>query len=355
MTLVFQDPIQPSFKRLDSGPPWYDSSQPNGSGGGGGVPDGLNASGTVGHGNTMTVTDSDSRFGTRTNTKPVYVNLGDGKTGSSLGRQTGDFFASDASYGTSIKLGSLSGSVRRDMDDSDAAFGGIDVGAGAKPFIHYVERYYDFLNDADGTNGSGELNLKTNRWWDNGQVNTNFLVAFQFGDTTLQGRTSVPSFTEQDEGLPSRYYWGSRPFEGRAWQSEEYILKQSSDVDILDGRFIHIKNATQRNNRELFVTRTASDSEVLQEVYLDQISNGTGVENSIYYGYQVLDDEYPGVYVGDASTRSSCTRLVRQPQTSWASGEIQFQQVESAVSLSNGYLYFRTGIDTWLSDDGVAL
>jgi len=134
----------------------------------------LEVVGTVGHGLEMTMrTDGTYNFGTRTNVKPLYVNLGV-KAGSSYGRDTADYFQVSGVEQTSVKAGSVAGAVRFDFKylstiSAPAIFGDIDFNP-AKPLIQYIERYYAFdIRDPDvwGANGAGTgvpgFNLKTNR------------------------------------------------------------------------------------------------------------------------------------------------------------------------------------------------
>jgi hypothetical protein len=122
--------------------PLFDSSYPAGD-----RPNGLALIGTVAHGNALTLTDGFNRFGTRANVKPVYVNLGNAKVGSALGRVTADYHPPESVVDTVVKNGQLSGSIRRNhkgtINATNSIFGEMPVDD-TKPIIHYVERYYDF-------------------------------------------------------------------------------------------------------------------------------------------------------------------------------------------------------------------
>lgn len=118
------------------------------------VAEGVNFIGTVGHGNTLTITDSLARFGTRTNMKPLVVLMGNSKTSSALGRLVADYSAAASTYVTDVKNGDLAGSIRHNFKSNTNTGtiwgGGTLILDGSKPIITYVERYYDFdITDPD--------------------------------------------------------------------------------------------------------------------------------------------------------------------------------------------------------------
>lgn len=135
------------------------------------VASGVNFIGTVGHGNTLTITDSLSRFGTRVNTKPLFVNLCDSLSGSSLGRiTTSHINATTCSIDTVIKAGSLASSYKFDIRNSNSAgmfANPIITQSQVKPLIQYIERRYDFDIAATSTQNNGYFFSKT------GSANTN--------------------------------------------------------------------------------------------------------------------------------------------------------------------------------------
>lgn len=111
------------------------------------VAEGVNFIGTVGHGNTLTITDSLARFGTRTNAKPLFVNFGDSLSGSALGRDTGSHLSSNLTTDSVVKLGSLMSSYKLDIKQHGS--GGlisppITTTDQTKPLIQYIERRYGF-------------------------------------------------------------------------------------------------------------------------------------------------------------------------------------------------------------------
>jgi len=323
----------------------------------GGVPDGLNATGTVGHGNTLTITDGGARFGTRTNVKPLYVNLGDGKAGSSLGRDTGDYFNSSSTYQTAINVGQIPGGVSFDhFESTEGIFKDFPFDPD-KPLIEYTERYRDYnITEPDYQSGGVNpgFNLKTNRMWVGPGASgpNNIYIGWQGIDGTYgSGRVIVESVG----GGQSEYNdVTTNPF---SWSAEEINFENSSAPDVEDGLFEMYRGNTpflgeSKNN---FITRSSTNPDKLSRAFMDQVSNGTGQSSPTIAGYMCWDDEYAGVYVGDAADRTSCTYLVRQPQTSWSSDQIDIQQVESQVALASGYVFIRTGRTTWVSDTGIDL
>jgi hypothetical protein len=111
------------------------------------IAEGVSFIGTVGHGNTLRITDSLARFGTRTNAKPLFVNFGDSRFGNSLGRITSEHINSDCILDATVKNGSLVSSYRYDIKnhgDSGMIGQPITTQDQTKPLIQYVERRYGF-------------------------------------------------------------------------------------------------------------------------------------------------------------------------------------------------------------------
>jgi hypothetical protein len=65
----------------------------------------LSLVGVVAHGSTLTINDALARFGARTKVKPLFVNLGNEKAGSPLGRITANYYSADSVLDTAIKNG----------------------------------------------------------------------------------------------------------------------------------------------------------------------------------------------------------------------------------------------------------
>lgn len=313
---------------------------------------GLSNSVTVAHGDTVTITGTG--FGTRTNVKPVYVSYGATKTPSNLGRTAAVKFDTNAVADVSRSLGQTGGSVRFDVNNGPSsaptAFDNLTID-GTKPSITYIERYYDFdITDPAVRDPSGGSNLKTNRWWATGKTYPNVYVGYQGND----GANSVRMFVEGVSNNTSNYYGVGVP--PQQWLSEEFLLKRSSAQGVKDGELRHIRNNVWVNsaNKYLITTHDATYPNPFSLLVLDQMSNNDlFVALNIYYNYVLVDDEFNGVYVGNASTLAACTQLVRQPQTSWSNTSITFQAVETVVTLDGAWAYVRTGIDSWQSTNGI--
>ena len=111
------------------------------------IQEGVNFMGLVGHGSMMTITDSLARFGTRTNVKPLFVNLGDSRFGSSLGRITTEHINSATVSDTVIKAGALASSWKLDLKQfGEGGIMGqpIITQNQTRPLIQYIERRYGF-------------------------------------------------------------------------------------------------------------------------------------------------------------------------------------------------------------------
>lgn len=322
----------------------------------------LEVVGAVGHGNEMIFkTNGFYNFGSRTNVKPLYVNLGV-KAGSSYGRDTTDYFHVSGVEQSSIKPGSVPSAIQFDFKylstiSAPAIFGNLSFNP-AKPLIQYIERYYAFdIRDTNvwGANGAGTdvpgFNLKTNRlYYDLAGAANNAYIGYQGKDPL-----SVRVFVERVE-VSADYYNVDLPT-ANSWGSEEFIYIGSSAVNVEDGEYRHYRSNTFLNP-SAYLRTTIGDTypNPIFTAYLDQASNGCGdnVANVyIYSSYQCWDDEYLGVYVGNASTRGACTKMVRLPQIEWSVSSAKFLQIYSVVDSADRYFYMRTGKTSWLSDAGV--
>jgi hypothetical protein len=312
---------------------------------------GLEASGTVAQGEVITITDGASRFGTRTNVKPVYVNLGDALAGNSLGRDTGNYWGAEVELTTAILLGGQSSAIRYDFKPSfQSSFDNLDMPDVNQPFITYIERYYDFdTTQSQYQNSSGDFNIKTNRPHHPGFNPQNNTYINYRGAEGGNCRAAV----EYVDGTQSHYYGAGGP-PAFQWMSEEFIMKHST-LNNIDGQYRHYRSNTflNSNNDYQFMTIDDSYPDKFGRMSLDQVSNGcgSGVSNVWgYFGYINIDDEYRGVYIGDNADRSLCTKLVRLPQTAWAAGSVSAQLVHTHVALNGAWVHVRTGLESWVND-----
>ena len=316
---------------------------------GGGGSGTISWSGTVSHGSVLTVSDSDSQFGVRVNTQPLYVNLGDGKAGSALGRDTSDKFTGDTVYQTAVKHGQLPGATYIDHNSSSSSiWDAIVVPDGNKPIISYVERYYDFNIGDAAYQGSLGFNLKPFRIWNDDSGINNLYYGYQGAES----QNSCRYFVENVWGGGADYYIA--PQVDFAWFGESIVV-ENSGIGTANGAFEHARANTILNDNLTPETRNSSNSGLLVKLNFDQVSNGAGQSSKTYLGYMIIDDDYKAVYLGNAAARADCTRLVPQPQTAWAAGQIQFQVVEADLAAADSYMYFRLTKDTWVSDTGVQL
>jgi hypothetical protein len=314
--------------------------------------------GTRSHGNDITITDSQSRFSTRISQKPMWMWAGaNSKNGDSGGDDTADYFPSIATVETDLTHGQMARSIRFNIAAgyTNALVKGIPVDPEI-PRIEYIERQYEKdITDPDNFSSGGDYNLKTNRWWTSRSVSPegNSYVGYQ-GTEGGNVRLTIEYLTNAG---PAKYYGSSVP--NLAWLSEEFYLKDSSGEGVRDGEIRHYRNTVWLNSDEQdhkTTTRDSTHPTGFTEVNMDQWSNSGGAPSPQYIntGLMIID-EVPGVYVGNASARADCTRLVRLPTKEYAAGRIVATLFETAVTLSSGYLYFRQDIDAWISDDGLPL
>lgn len=319
-------------------------------------------SGTVAHGETLTITDSESRFGSRANAKPLYVWKGDGsKAGSALGRDTSTKWDSTSVLATDQPLGSLANVIKWDITSGflNRLFHTLSFNGEKSQFL-YIDRFYQKdITDPANFGSDGAYNLKTNRWFGGAGTggttsDNNVYVGYQGNQGAGSARIGKEFL---DNNLNASYGQTVPP---QVWLSEEYYLKNSSAPGVRDGEVRHYRNNVWLNSlaEDYFATTIDSDHPTkLQSFWLDQVSNQSGMPTPqyIWAGLMIVDDEPNAVYLGNAATRGACTKLVRQPQKTWSPSEVSIELVEGAAPVSGAYLYFRKGVDSWVSDDGVQI
>lgn len=174
-------------------------------------------------------------------------------------------------------------------------------------------------------------------------------------------------YTEYQSAHAGGYYFTDQPTPF-VWRAEEYNVVNSSAVDVADADVrCYVNNVFLNVGKNLTLTKTATmtggsgvpSSVGVHQPRLDQIGYTAPISTipspNIYMhiGYLVEDDEFNGIYVGNAATRTACTRLVRLPQTAWAAAQSKFIYINSSVPPESAYFYVRTGLDSWRSDSGV--
>ena len=323
------------------------------------------------------LTINGSGFGTRTNGQALYFSSGQQLTGDSYcSRLTSTRYynttvATSTTYGNSVVIDLAQGSLHPYVFGTPIPF------TPTKPLITYVERYYDYdvMNPANldtpfdvANPNTYAFNLKHFRLWSadathdiytggaacgyNGNPPNGWTNA-QGLPPSVSGTPTGYMFVENVSGNSAIYYPSSTP--ASQWLNEEYIFKNSSASGVKDGQLRHYRNGAWLNSSNYLLTTIDSTyTQGLSNAYLDEISNNTRADIyfNTYYRHVLYDDEVRGLYLGNASTLSACTKLVRQATASWSDTKITYRAVNN---FSCAYYYIRTDFDTWLSTNGVAL
>lgn len=322
----------------------------------------LNFEGYVANGEPFTITTNGFfNFGTRVNQKPVYFNDGSTKTGSSLGRVTSDIYSSIATVETDQPNGALASAIRFNIQASFAnrLYDGTSFDPD-KPLIINLERFYQRdITDPTYQSG-GDYNLKTNRFF--GDVSTeggnpqNFYIGYQGSEGATSARVGA-EYIDQGSVSGSKAYIAGIP--AGQWLNEEIIFINSSAPNEPDGKLYHYRNNVLLNSdaqdhtlitySTLYPTKPNTD-------WGDQWSNSSSAVGPqyIWTGLHLRDDEWQGIYIGNAATLSSCTiQPIRLPQTSWSNNSISGVFYETRIAPENCYFYIRTGYNTWISETGL--
>ena len=274
------------------------------------VPEGVNFTGTVGHGNTLRITNS-AGFPARSNIKPVFVHAGATRFGSNLGRDTLEHFGSLVVESATEISGSLSSSMRWDVRDYASASAGIFTTAVSfnpdKPLIQYIERFYDFDQDSDSARPSRFLikdspNYANTKSWGliiNGVSYTHV----NDGSPSTSGNTaavltSVVALINADVNCKA-----SATIEDVVWlRLTHKVLNDSYPVQILspggDPSFTQIIN--NKVNRYWPTGEAQNSVIVLPEtrsyghIYAENTTVSSGVENKAYYDIEQDFDAWQG-------------------------------------------------------------
>lgn len=331
---------------IQGSPPWSSNSRT-----------GLTLSGDFLHGGLVSINaNGAANFGSRINSKPIYVYAGENsKNGSSLGRDTTDYFNVNATYQTDFKTGGFNGGIKYDFKDTfQGSFVGLVIPNETNPLIIYKHIYRAFdQNDPNYQNEIGGFNLKTHRLYSTLGTSNNFYVG-------KDGFGFVENITPQH---PSRYYSYVMP--AFQWANELLYFINSTEPSFMNGRFYHEVNNVWLNTDpedSLLTTYDSTQNGLLNSLNLDQISNGSGsniAEVPQYLDYLIIDDEVLTVWLGDNPLVTECDDIYPVPTVSWVDNQIQFVPLFSNSVPTTYYVYIlmswdkTTNTKTWLTPNGI--
>jgi len=177
-------------------------------------------------------------MGTRTNIKPLYVNTGESKTSSALGRLQADYYSSIASVQSDQPNGRFENAIRFDIQASytNRLYEGIEFDPD-KPLILYLERYYQRDITDPAYQSAGDYNLKTNRFFGGDTEpptgnEQNIYIGYQGNQGANSARVGV-EHVDQGAFSGSKAYTAGVP--AGQWLSEEIIFINSSSQGATDG------------------------------------------------------------------------------------------------------------------------
>jgi hypothetical protein len=323
------------------------------------------------NGATVTITDTQSRFGTKPyGAKPFYwiPNAVSGVNDPAYSR--GSAIAPGSLQGsivTAIKPTGEAGSWRFDMSSNNGTAwnSGFTLPSDGCSIYMWSKRRYGVSFGSGGADYT--YNFKMNRWW----------------QATIGGGTSI-SVIEQGNGSEgggganlrlscngTTVYGSSPPHRANTWDVYEQIFIPSSAPDVQDGVWNTMRNGIGRLNPNTYqwITRDSASPGHIYRVFTDDHVNpsqdGALVVAQrpiyVYYGPMLVEDSLCRIIVSPESSYQdismkptpavSPTEYTREVQlpTAWAAGSITFtlRQGELA-SFSGNYLYV-------VKSDGTAL
>jgi hypothetical protein len=184
------------------------------------------------------------------------------------------------------------------------------------------------------------FNYKTLRLWNAVDKNNTYPVA-----QGIEGRKFNINREHTDNTLLNRDMVNpisQTPFK---WSVEEYIYK-SSDIDTSNGIFDFIKDGTDSNEMNTFISRTTAKPNRYDIVFQSQVSNGAQPDSTVYYDSLYIDDSWHRVILCNKSTYSLCTTKEIQIPVSWTDNQIVIQLNTGGLNLERNqpvYLYVIDG------------
>ena len=105
----------------------------------------------------------------------------------------------------------------------------------------------------------------------------------------------------------------------REWNTELFLLTESSAVDVSDGSMIWKKNGTEiADGSANFITRSTEWPDVKETVYQIQVSNGASPGTKTFFDYLYIDDSHYFVQMRNSATG----RFILLPIKTWDTAEI---------------------------------
>jgi hypothetical protein len=315
---------------------------------------GFDISGTLTSGQSVTITDTQSRFGTKPyGEKPLYwiPNATNGQSDTSAGRAA--ITPQNGSFVTDVKPTGATGAWRFDFSTTTASALGnaLRIPDGASCYLWLKKRYNFTFNGTAAT----EFNMKMCRIWALSTTNP-YVVEQVQGSEGSGGNPRINIGPHQVGDFADYGGYGHR---GNSWDVYEYEMQPCSALNVEDGIWAPARNGILRqpaDNR--FITRSTGYPAHLRDIFLDDRVNSIGSSITsppyVWYGPIYVDDSRCRVFVSSESTfqySDSGTEYTREIQlpTAWAANSVTFTMRAGALSSFSGqYLYV-------VKSDGTAL
>jgi hypothetical protein len=303
----------------------------SGGGGGGGFAI-TNVSGTLSHGQAVTLTGA--QFGTKSTAAPQrFDNFEDGTLNGNVADSAnwGEFTNNPAGQPiySNGQLRTNSTRSARARFNGDGASGTSSFTFGLSPRSNTL--YFDYWQYMDGTTPN---NQKTWRMFGSGGL---------FPETTwnIGGGSDRRLTTEGNSVLYENEDTGEGVFAG-AWRHYQFWMVNSS-ANTFDGRCWMVRDCVayiDKTDWKWRGTETDTDSGFwgIYTGYYCQIPAGQAAA-SCYFDDVYIDSYVQRVELGDNATYGSCTHREIQPPTAWADGEITVTLNTGTFSAGTAYLF----------------
>lgn len=316
---------------------------------------------------TMTITDSQSRFGIKPNAaKPVWFfdfGFGSDQPHPTLSRQ--QKLITWRSQCVPNQIVAKAGSTHSMTIDAEAAdkggtvFGGVEADLRADKTLQLPAnsgrkyyRYYDYYNDflytelqdsVQANAGSSFENFKTNRWQSEGAQTTPYTSGI------FQGTNHLSGFFSADAG---EYFKSNGFFTEKRWTVEEEYLQNQSAQNVGDAVMYGVVNgelkftlANQLSHGTFDPALHPYDHYKLGNFDRWALPGVAPFRANILY----VDDSWCRIYITDKPTwnNTEVKAMELQVPVGWVSGQIDFHQRTGALGdLAGKYLWVADNNDT---------
>ncbi|MBK7189435.1 MAG: hypothetical protein IPH86_12325 [bacterium] len=294
-------------------------------------------SGTLGHGNTVTV--SGSGFGTRARQTPLIWD--DVESGAFNSAWTSTTHLSPTGTQSRHQFSSRCGVVNFKNYEAGGWFQGgqNDPGPWYCQYWFKLDENFDWGNTGPTGIGSNLANVKVFRIWETGPAIEDFVVATEGWSNSLIYTASNVS------GQPSDWFEGNfkQNWTKGTWHLFQFEFKDSS-MGQHDGVFRMWRDGQLVVENTALMTREdyAAYKRPMIVGFYNSWGDASTDDNHFYIDDALIDNSWARVEIGNAPTYAACTHREIQILQSWADGQVSFRVNQGSFeNASTAYVFVK--------------